>query len=342
MFNNLAHPRLPPNPPLPPHPLPQKPRRHHQFPPPPLIPLTMAPKRSSRKRTITFHRVPHKTSRGVRIHGQEEDNVEVVGVVEGFEGLLTDLGMRGRVHQEHAEQHDVPGDAAGLGVEDLDGGEGAELGALDVEEAVGGEEGLVRLVRFGDTASFTLLQRAACCGDVMHANHSALISSLTTHSLTHSPLPRPTPSPPFPPSPPHNPPTKPKKPSSHLLNIMPPNMYPRPPRQTNRHLPMPTYRLIQRQPPDLRPQPRNQMPAHRQQDQRDVERQGERRAARDPDGEVQGVEGRERGVGGLCVPSDGEEEKVQTVPEGVPEELAVGGEGGEVGSDTVGEGGHGR
>lgn len=43
--------------------------------------------------------------------------------------------MGGGVHQKHAEEHDVAGDATGLGVVDLDGRLGTKLEALDVVEA---------------------------------------------------------------------------------------------------------------------------------------------------------------------------------------------------------------
>ena len=79
--------------------------------------------------------VAHEAAGGVGVEGEKEGNEEVVRVPERFEGLLPDLGVRGGVHEEHAEEHDVAGDAAGLGVVDFDGGDGADLGLFDVEEA---------------------------------------------------------------------------------------------------------------------------------------------------------------------------------------------------------------
>lgn len=161
-------------------------------------------------------------------------------VVERFEGLLPDLGVRGRVHQEHAEKHDVAGDAAGLGVENLYGGFGAEEGALDVEEAV-----RVRIV-------------------------SALVCSVLFDLQAHCQPSQPQPCDP----------SLTRRSSSefkvrHILDIMPTHMDRRPKRQTPRNLPMPTHCLIKRQPPDSRPCPSDQMPAHRQQSQCHIERQGE-------------------------------------------------------------------
>jgi len=72
----------------------------------------------------------------MRVHGQHEDDIQLVRVPECFVGLLANLGVRGRDHEEHAEEHDVAGDAAGLRVENLYGGKRAKEGALDVEEAV--------------------------------------------------------------------------------------------------------------------------------------------------------------------------------------------------------------
>jgi hypothetical protein len=80
--------------------------------------------------------IPHEAAGGVRVHGEQERDEEVVGVVEGLERLLAHLRVRGRVHEKHAQQHDVAGDATGLRVVDLDSRLRAHLRALDVVEAV--------------------------------------------------------------------------------------------------------------------------------------------------------------------------------------------------------------
>lgn len=68
------------------------------------------------------------------VHGEKERNEEMVRVPEGLKTLGADLGVRGRVHEQHAQDHDVPGDAAGLGVVDLDGGFGTDLTLLHIEK----------------------------------------------------------------------------------------------------------------------------------------------------------------------------------------------------------------
>lgn len=105
----------------------------------------MLPEGGAGKGGVWFDGITDETARGVGVEGEHEDDEEVVGVIEGFEGLLADFAVRGGVHQEHAEEHDVPGDAAGLCVVDLDGGFFADLGAFDGEEAGGG--GLVAGLR---------------------------------------------------------------------------------------------------------------------------------------------------------------------------------------------------
>lgn len=72
----------------------------------------------------------------MRVHGEQEDNVEIVGIGECFVGLLADAWVRSAVDEEHAEEHDVTGDAASLGEEDLESGGWTEESAFDVEEAV--------------------------------------------------------------------------------------------------------------------------------------------------------------------------------------------------------------
>ena len=49
--------------------------------------------------------------------------------------LAANLVMCGRVHEQHANQHDVSRYTAGLGIEDFYGGFRSDLGYLNVEEA---------------------------------------------------------------------------------------------------------------------------------------------------------------------------------------------------------------
>lgn len=82
----------------------------------------MIPEISSSKRAERLRCIPHEATGGVRIHGEQERNEEVVGVPKGLVALLSDFGMRGGVDQEHTEQHDVPGDSTGLRIMNLHGG----------------------------------------------------------------------------------------------------------------------------------------------------------------------------------------------------------------------------
>ena len=68
------------------------------------------------------------------VHAQEKRNEEVMRVPERLEGLFSNLRMRSCVHEEHAQQHDVSGDTAGLGVVNLHTRLRSHLRALDVEE----------------------------------------------------------------------------------------------------------------------------------------------------------------------------------------------------------------
>jgi len=72
----------------------------------------------------------------MRVHGEQEDDVEIVGIGECFVRLLADTWVCGAVDEEHAEEHDVTRDPAGLGKEDLESGGWTKEGAFDVEEAV--------------------------------------------------------------------------------------------------------------------------------------------------------------------------------------------------------------
>lgn len=71
----------------------------------------------------------------MRVQAEEEGDEEVVRVPEGLEGLLPDPVVRRRVHQQHAEEHDVTRDTTRLRVVNLEGRDGANLRLLDVEEA---------------------------------------------------------------------------------------------------------------------------------------------------------------------------------------------------------------
>lgn len=58
----------------------------------------------------------------------------MVGVPKCLKALLSDLRMRRRVHQQHAQEHDMPRYSSGFGVVDLDGCLRPDLIPLHVEE----------------------------------------------------------------------------------------------------------------------------------------------------------------------------------------------------------------
>jgi hypothetical protein len=83
-------------------------------------------------------RVTDEAANRVGVQGQEKGNEQVVHVPKRFERLLSNPMMSGRVHQEHAEQHHMAGDATGLDIVDLHSRHWADLCLLDVIEAVPG------------------------------------------------------------------------------------------------------------------------------------------------------------------------------------------------------------
>jgi hypothetical protein len=71
---------------------------------------------------VWLDRVSNETSSGMGIETKHEEKGEVVGVPEGLKAFLSDLGMRGGIHDDHDEEHEVAGDATGLSVMDLESG----------------------------------------------------------------------------------------------------------------------------------------------------------------------------------------------------------------------------
>ena len=107
-----------------------------KFPAPPLVADAVVPEGGTGEGRVWKGSVADEAAGGVSVEGKEEGDEEVVSVPEGFVRLLSDLGVGGGVHQEHAKEHDVTCDAAGLRVVDLDCGQGSYLGPLNVEKAV--------------------------------------------------------------------------------------------------------------------------------------------------------------------------------------------------------------
>lgn len=105
-----------------------------QLPSPSLITDAVLPEEVSGKGRYGVDRVTNEAADSVGVKSEEEGDEEMVRVPEGLERLLADAVVRGGVHQQHAEEHDVASNTAGLGVVDLDGGDLSELGLLHVEE----------------------------------------------------------------------------------------------------------------------------------------------------------------------------------------------------------------
>lgn len=80
--------------------------------------------------------ITHEASDSVGVESQEKDEGEVVSIPEGLEALLANLVVRSRVHEKHAQQHDMASDSTRLGVVNLERSLGTELGLFYVEEAV--------------------------------------------------------------------------------------------------------------------------------------------------------------------------------------------------------------
>jgi len=183
----------------------------------------------------------------MRVHGEQEDDVEIVGIDESFVGLLADTWVCGAVDEELAEEHDVTGDATSLGEEDLERGGWAEEGAFDVEEAA--REILV----CADFTSYSNNTASNSCLLVQAISAFTFVPAETISNAHHTIK------------------SKLKSKREHSLNIMPCRMQHTPKRQTHSNIPMKHDRLIQRHPSHLRSHPRHEMSAHWQENQGDVE-----------------------------------------------------------------------
>jgi hypothetical protein len=95
----------------------------------------VVPERGSCKGRVWIDGVTDETSRGVGVHSEEERNKEVMCVPESLKGLLTNLCMGGRIHQEHAEEHDMACYTTNFRVVDLNGCDLSDLSPLNIEEA---------------------------------------------------------------------------------------------------------------------------------------------------------------------------------------------------------------
>lgn len=106
-----------------------------ELPSPSLITDAMVPEIVTSEWREGVRGVSNEASSGVGVEPKHEGDEQVVSVPERLKGLLTNLGMGGRVHEEHTKKHDVAGDASCLGVMDLERCLLADLGYFNVEEA---------------------------------------------------------------------------------------------------------------------------------------------------------------------------------------------------------------
>lgn len=106
------------------------------FPSPTLVTDAVLPEDLASKWRESVRRVTDETSDSMRVHSYDERDKEVVGVPERLERLLADPVVSSRVHEQHAEEHDMASDTTGLGVVDLDRKHRSNLRPLDVEKAV--------------------------------------------------------------------------------------------------------------------------------------------------------------------------------------------------------------
>lgn len=105
-----------------------------KLPPPALVAYAMGPELLASERREGLRRVSHEAACCMGVHAQQERDEQVVRVPERLERLTSYAIMSGRVHQEHAQKHDMPGDAASLGVVYLHRGLWSDLVALNIEE----------------------------------------------------------------------------------------------------------------------------------------------------------------------------------------------------------------
>jgi hypothetical protein len=64
--------------------------------------------------------VAHKTTSGMGIKSNHEEEGKVVSVPERLEALVADLVVRRGVHYEHDKKHEMTSDATGLRVMNLE------------------------------------------------------------------------------------------------------------------------------------------------------------------------------------------------------------------------------
>lgn len=86
----------------------------NQFPSPSFVANAVIPEIGTGKWRERCSRVADEAPGGVSVHAQQEWDEQVMRVPERLERLLAYPVMGSGVHQHHAKQHDVTGNATGL------------------------------------------------------------------------------------------------------------------------------------------------------------------------------------------------------------------------------------
>jgi hypothetical protein len=107
-----------------------------ELPSPSLVSNAMLPEVGLIEWRERYGGVTDETSSGVSVETEHKRNEEVVSIPKCFEGLLTNLGVGSRVHQDHTQEHDVSSNSTSIGVMNLNSSERSNLSSLDVKEAV--------------------------------------------------------------------------------------------------------------------------------------------------------------------------------------------------------------
>ena len=106
----------------------------NKLPPPALVSNAMAPKWLSGKGGVRGDAISDEASRRMRVHGQKEWDEQMMRIPESLVTLLSNLGVCSRIHEQHTQQHNMPGNASSLLVMDLHCCLWSDLPSLYVEE----------------------------------------------------------------------------------------------------------------------------------------------------------------------------------------------------------------
>lgn len=106
----------------------------NQFPSPALVSQAVSPKFLSGEWRVWVYAVTYEASCGVGVHCQQERDEKMVCVPKRLIALLSDLGVRRCVHQQHAQEHDMSCYPSSFGIVDLHSRLRSDLVPLHVEE----------------------------------------------------------------------------------------------------------------------------------------------------------------------------------------------------------------